>query len=117
MTPCDSKNGENVILSAKELSSGVAPNVFSFGSGGSSSGSDNNGQWVKCGTSGIDISLLQEKDDILFYDDVILYQDDLEDCGEVKYSVKLRVMPKCWFLLSRVYLRIDNGAIRVRYCI
>jgi hypothetical protein len=28
-------------------------------------------------------------------------QDDLEDCGEAAYDVKVRVMPACWFVLAR----------------
>ena len=38
----------------------------------------------------------------------------MEDCGDVRLSVKIRVMPKCWFVLLRLYLRIDGGVIRVR---
>ena len=28
-------------------------------------------------------------------------QDDLEDCGESTYDIKMRVMPDCWFVLGR----------------
>jgi hypothetical protein len=28
-------------------------------------------------------------------------QDDLEDCGESAFDVKVRVMPECWFVLAR----------------
>ena len=51
---------------------------------------------------------------ILFYDEVLLYQDDLEDCGDVLYEAKLRVMPQCWFLLSRFFLRVDGSVVRIR---
>lgn len=70
--------------------------------------------WEVIEQSGIDGAMLRVQDDILFYDDVTLYQDDLEDCGEVTLSVKTRVMPRCWFVLQRMYLRIDKGTIRVR---
>ena len=51
--------------------------------------------------SRIDYALLSRKEEILFFDDVVLYQDDLDDCGEVQFSAKFRVMPSCWFLLCR----------------
>ena len=54
--------------------------------------------------SRIDYALLSRKEDILFFDDVVLYQDDLDDCGEVQFSAKVRVMPSCWFLLCRYHL-------------
>jgi hypothetical protein len=51
---------------------------------------------------------------ILFFDEVLLYQDDLEDCGDVLFEAKLRVMPHCWFVLSRFFLRVDGSVVRVR---
>lgn len=66
-------------------------------------------------TSGIEYDLLRVNDvPILFYDEIILYQDDLEDCGEVVFEAKLRVMPHCWFLLSRMFLRVDGVLLRIR---
>lgn len=41
-------------------------------------------------------------------------QDDLEDCGEVTFEAKIRVMPSCWFVLSKLYLRVDGVLIRCR---
>jgi hypothetical protein len=65
--------------------------------------------------SGIEYDLLRANDvPILFYDEILLYQDDLEDCGEVVFEAKLRVMPHCWFLLSRMFLRVDGVLIRIR---
>ncbi|KAJ1436703.1 TIP41-like family-domain-containing protein, partial [Ochromonadaceae sp. CCMP2298] len=59
--------------------------------------------------------LLRQRDEpILFFDEFILYKDDLEDCGDVEFDVKLRVMPSCWFLLSRHYLRVDGSLTRCR---
>ena len=44
---------------------------------------------------GINYDLLKSRTDpILFYDECVLYQDDLEDCGEVSFDAKLRVMPQ-----------------------
>jgi hypothetical protein len=66
-------------------------------------------------TSGIDYSALRATNDpILFYDEAVLYCDDLEDCGEVSFSVKLRVMPSCWFVMSRMFMRIDGVMLRLR---
>jgi len=71
--------------------------------------------WNKSDVSGIDYDLLRMRDvPILFYDEVLLYQDDLEDCGDVLYEAKLRVMPQCWFLLSRFFLRVDGSVVRIR---
>ncbi len=30
-----------------------------------------------------------------------MVKDDLEDSGEVLFASKFRLMPRCWFLLSR----------------
>ena len=64
--------------------------------------------------SGIDMDLLRNRTDpILFYDEGVLYTDDLEDCGEVEVDAKLRVMPSCWFLLLRMFVRVDHVTIRM----
>ncbi len=66
-------------------------------------------------SSGIDFNMLRSRDlPILFYDEILLYQDDLEDCGEVMFDAKLRVMPSCWFLMARMFLRIDGVIVRIR---
>jgi hypothetical protein len=71
--------------------------------------------WQKSESNGIEYDMLRSRDmPILFYDEVTLYQDDLEDCGEVSLDVKLRVMPSCWFILSRFFLRVDGSIVRVR---
>ena len=72
-------------------------------------------RWTKADISGINYDMLRMRDvPILFYDEVLLYQDDLEDCGDVLYEAKLRVMPQCWFLLSRFFLRVDGSVVRIR---
>lgn len=71
--------------------------------------------WKKEAGSGIDRALLQDTNvPILFYDQTLLYQDDLEDCGEISHDAKLRVMPSCWFVLSREFLRVDGALLRIR---
>lgn len=61
----------------------------------------------------IDINKLKERDEITFYEDITLYEDELADHGVSKYSVKIRVMPSCMFLLARFYLRIDGVLVRI----
>ena len=43
----------------------------------------------------------------------MLYEDELDDNGCTKLSVKLRVMPSGFFILLRFYLRVDKTLIRV----
>lgn len=61
----------------------------------------------------IDVNKLKVREEILFYDDVTLYEDELADHGTAQYSVKVRVMPKCLFILARFYLRIDGVLARI----
>lgn len=42
------------------------------------------------------------------------YQDDLEDCGEVLLDARIRVMPSCWFLLARMFVRVDGVSARIK---
>ncbi|ORZ36161.1 TIP41-like family-domain-containing protein [Catenaria anguillulae PL171] len=51
---------------------------------------------------------LRVQEPILFYDENILYEDELGDNGVSKYSIKIRVMPSCFFILARLFLRVDN---------
>ena len=49
----------------------------------------------------------------MFFDEVVLYEDELDDNGCAKLSVKLRVMQSGFFILQRFYLRVDKTLIRV----
>ena len=72
-------------------------------------------RWMKTKSSGINFNLLRMQDvPILYYDEILLYQDDLEDCGDVTFDAKLRVMPACWFILSRFFMRVDGAIVRIR---
>ena len=62
----------------------------------------------------IPIELLKRPDPILFFDDVMLYEDELADNGIAMLSVKLRVMPKRMLLLARFFMRLDDVVLRVR---
>ncbi|KAJ5591750.1 TIP41-like protein [Penicillium hispanicum] len=62
----------------------------------------------------IPIELLKQPDPILFFDDVVLYEDELADNGIAMLSCKIRVMPGRLLLLSRFFMRLDNVLIRIR---
>ncbi|EGC39178.1 hypothetical protein DICPUDRAFT_86195 [Dictyostelium purpureum] len=63
-------------------------------------------------TEKIDIEKLKRPDPILFFDDVLLYEDELADNGESMLSVKIRVMHESVFLLARFFLRVDDVIVR-----
>ena len=70
--------------------------------------------WEPADASVIDRALLQRQDmPILFYDDITLYEDELHDHGVVSLNAKVRVMPTCWFVLLRYFLRVDGVLLRV----
>jgi len=61
----------------------------------------------------IDLERLKVKEQILFYDDVCLFEDELGDNGTAMLSVKIRCMPTCLFLLMRFFLRVDDVLVRI----
>ncbi|KAE9589363.1 hypothetical protein Lal_00000617 [Lupinus albus] len=69
--------------------------------------------WEVCKEQ-IDVAALTSKEPILFYDEVVLYEDELADNGVSLLTVKVRVMPSSWFLLLRFWLRVDGVLIRLR---
>ncbi|KAF7061033.1 hypothetical protein CFC21_067763 [Triticum aestivum] len=62
----------------------------------------------------IDLVALSAKEPILFYDEVILYEDELADSGISFLTARVRVMPTGWFLLLRFWLRVDGALMRLR---
>ncbi|CCF54514.1 hypothetical protein NDA11_001065 [Ustilago hordei] len=50
---------------------------------------------------------------ILFYDDIVLYEDELADNGSSIVNVKVRVMPSGFLVLQRFFLRVDDVLFRV----
>lgn len=62
----------------------------------------------------IPIELLKRPDPILFFDDVMLYEDELADNGISMLSCKIRVMPDRLLLLARFFMRLDNVVFRLR---
>uniref|UniRef100_A0A7I4A2Z2 TIP41-like protein n=1 Tax=Physcomitrium patens TaxID=3218 RepID=A0A7I4A2Z2_PHYPA len=76
-------------------------------------------EWVES-QERIDMAALQARDPILFFEEVVLYEDELDDNGISLLTAKVRVMPSCWFLLLRFWMRVDGALIRLRdtrmYC-
>jgi len=65
-------------------------------------------------TQQIPIELLKRRDPILFFDDVMLYESELDDNGISVFSVKVRVHEHRMLLLCRLFMRVDNVVLRVR---
>jgi hypothetical protein len=94
-----------------------AINVKEFSSNTISTSENRRKGWFQTDKSGIDITMLSQTNvPILFYDEIILYQDDLDDCGESTLEIKIRVMPECWFVLKRLFIRVDDVKVRIRDC-
>ena len=62
----------------------------------------------------IPLELLKRPDPILFFDEVILYEDEMADNGITMFSCKIRVMPARLLLLCRFFMRLDNVLLRLR---
>lgn len=62
----------------------------------------------------IPIELLKRHDPILFSEEVVLYESELDDNGISLLSCKFRVMPDRMLLLCRLFMRLDNVLVRVR---
>ncbi|XP_070773226.1 TIP41-like protein isoform X1 [Enoplosus armatus] len=61
----------------------------------------------------IDMEKLKAREQIMFFDEVLLFEDELHDHGVSMVSVKIRVMPTSFFLLQRFFLRVDGVLIRI----
>ncbi len=66
------------------------------------------------GRDPIPLELLKRRDPILFFDEVMLYESELDDNGISMLNVKVRVMEKRMLLLCRFFMRIDDVVVRVR---
>jgi len=62
----------------------------------------------------IPLELLKQPDPIRFFDDVVLYEDELADNGITMLSCKIRVMPDRLLLLCRFFMRLDDVVFRIR---
>lgn len=59
------------------------------------------------------VEKLSKPDPILFYDDMILFEDELADNGISILNIKIRVMNERLLLLSRFFLRVDDVLFRI----
>ena len=62
----------------------------------------------------IDRAMLTERDPIQLYDELTLYESELDDNGESSVTIKVRVMPTCWFVLMRVLDAVRRGARAIK---
>ena len=73
------------------------------------------GSWHEMKESGMKMSLLMNPSiPVIFFDDILLYEDDLHNNGQVQYAAKIRVTPVYAYVLARVYLCVNKVVIRVR---
>ncbi|KAJ3062985.1 hypothetical protein HDU98_001197 [Podochytrium sp. JEL0797] len=63
--------------------------------------------------SKIDVEMLKRNDPILWYDEIVLYEDELADNGACMLTARVRVMPTCFLILLRFFLRVDNVLFRI----
>ena len=76
---------------------------------------NNRQEWQPLPKSQIPFHLLQDTSQpILLYDDIHLFEDDLHDNGESSLNIKIRVMPKCWYVLQRLFVRVDFVCVKCR---
>lgn len=64
-------------------------------------------------TTPIPLHLLKLPDPILYYDEIVLFADEMADNGETMLSIKIRVMEERMLLLSRHFMRLDNVLLRI----
>jgi len=62
----------------------------------------------------IPLELLRRPDPIQFFDEVMLYEDELADNGITILNAKVRVMPSRMLLLCRFFMRLDDVMFRIR---
>ncbi|XP_068117182.1 TIP41-like protein [Hyperolius riggenbachi] len=61
----------------------------------------------------INTEKLKTREQISFFEEVLLFEDELHDHGVSSLSVKIRVMPSSFFVLLRFFLRVDGVLIRM----
>lgn len=50
---------------------------------------------------------------ILWSKEVLFYEDELDDNGQSKFTVRIRAMNDCFYTLIRSYLRVDHVMVRI----
>lgn len=61
----------------------------------------------------IPIDKLGKDNPILEYGEIPLFEDEFGDKGDCKANVRFRVMADCFFVLQRVYVRVDAVLVRI----
>jgi len=61
----------------------------------------------------INLDKLRVQEEILFFDEIDLFEDELADNGVAKLNLKIRVMPEKFFILLRYFLRVDKVKIKI----
>ena len=64
--------------------------------------------------NGIDMELLKRREPILWHATVPLFRDDMHDQGQSELTVRIRVMPSCFFILLQHRMRVDQVLIQLR---
>uniref|UniRef100_K7FBD0 TIP41-like protein n=1 Tax=Pelodiscus sinensis TaxID=13735 RepID=K7FBD0_PELSI len=64
-------------------------------------------------TDHINTEKLKAREQIMFFEEVLLFEDELHDHGVSSLNVKIRVMPSSFFVLLRFFLRVDGVLIRM----
>ncbi|KAF2345678.1 TIP41-like protein [Trinorchestia longiramus] len=78
------------------------------------SGTLSGGIQVQPTDSRIDLDKLRAKEDIRFFQELYLYEDELDDNGASNCVVKIRCMDSGFLVLLRHYLRVDHVLLRVK---
>ncbi|OTB08374.1 hypothetical protein M426DRAFT_316995 [Hypoxylon sp. CI-4A] len=100
--------------SSSSASASTIPPEVGNGNGDASKDSTNPKFEFTPATKPIPLALLKRRDPILFFDEVMLYESELDDNGISVLSVKLRVHEHRMLLLARLFMRLDNVVVRVR---
>ena len=106
--------------SAHDIREVVKPYDWSYSTtyrGSEAPGAGPGGKLALAGAPGatqIPLELLKRRDPILFFDEVVLFESELDDNGVSVFSCKLRVMEQRMLLLCRLYMRLDGVVVRVR---
>jgi len=61
----------------------------------------------------INVELLKREKNILFYDEIILFEDELADNGMAQCKIRIRVMEKGFLALMRYFLRVDGVVFKI----
>lgn len=76
-------------------------------------GTEDNQLKIEPTTDRIDLEKLKVREKIMFYEDMLMFEDELADNGTSVLSVKIRIMPTSFFILLRLFMRVDGVLIRV----